>query len=50
MSKYIATQPHNLPLLVTTSTCTGSTYIVTGSNTGIGYEAAKHLVALGASK
>lgn len=44
------TQPINLPLLVTKETCAGSTYIVTGANVGLGYEAAKHLVALGSSK
>lgn len=40
----------NLPLLATTATCSGRTYIVTGANTGLGFEAAKHLVALKASK
>ncbi|TVY48308.1 Short chain dehydrogenase [Lachnellula occidentalis] len=43
-------QSANLPLCVTKETCTGGTYIVTGANTGLGYEAAKHLVSLGASK
>ncbi|KAK1750101.1 hypothetical protein QBC47DRAFT_439190 [Echria macrotheca] len=43
-------QPRNLPLLVTEATCAGKTYIVTGSNTGLGFEAAQHLVALGAAK
>lgn len=42
----IATQSHNLPLAVTEEICAGSTYIVTGSNAGLGFEAAKHLVAL----
>ena len=46
----IAHQPHSLPLLVTTETCSDATYIVTGANTGLGLEAAKHLVALGAAK
>lgn len=46
MSAAIATQPHNLPLAVTTEICAGSTYIVTGANVGLGLEAAKHLVAL----
>lgn len=45
-----ATQPHSLPLLATRETCSGGTYIVTGANTGLGFEAAKHLVALGSAK
>ncbi|KAH6668751.1 putative short chain dehydrogenase/ reductase [Halenospora varia] len=40
----------DLPLLATTTTCSGRTYIVTGANTGLGFETAKHLVALKASK
>ncbi|KAK1752609.1 hypothetical protein QBC47DRAFT_463160 [Echria macrotheca] len=40
----------NLPLLATKDDCTGRTYIVTGANTGLGFEAAKHLVALGSNK
>ncbi|KAL1873302.1 hypothetical protein Plec18167_006351 [Paecilomyces lecythidis] len=50
MSESLDSQPRNLPLLATPETCAGRTYIVTGSNTGLGYEAAKHLVALGAAK
>lgn len=50
MSARISTQPHNLPLLATTEKCSGGTFIVTGANSGLGYEAAKHLVALGAAK
>ncbi|KAF7554444.1 hypothetical protein G7Z17_g2912 [Cylindrodendrum hubeiense] len=50
MSADIATQRHDLPLLATTETCSGGTYIVTGANVGLGLEAAKHLVSLGASK
>lgn len=46
----MASQPHNLPLLATVEKCSGGTYIVTGANTGIGFEAAKHLVELGAAK
>ena len=45
-----AHQPHNLPLLATVQTCSGGTYIVTGANTGLGFETAKQLVALGAAK
>lgn len=43
-------QLRNLPLLATPETCSGRTYIVTGANTGLGFEAAKHLVALGSAK
>jgi len=43
-------QTRGLPLLVTRESCAGRTYIVTGANTGLGFEAAKHLVALGAAK
>jgi NAD(P)-dependent dehydrogenase (short-subunit alcohol dehydrogenase family) len=46
----MANQPHNLPLLATTETCSGGTYIVTGASGGIGFEVAKHLVTLGAAK
>ena len=44
------TQARNLPLLITPEKCSGGTYIVTGANTGLGFEAAKHLVAVGAAK
>lgn len=50
MSDEIATQPHNLPLLATEESTAGKTYIVTGANTGLGFEASKHLVSLGAKK
>lgn len=50
MADAIPTQPRGLPLFATTETCSGGTYIVTGANTGLGFEAAKHLVALGAAK
>ena len=50
MADATSTQRHNLPLLATTETCSGGTYIVTGANTGLGFEAAKHLVELGAAK
>lgn len=49
MSAEVATQPRNLPLLATPERCSGGTYIVTGANTGLGFEAAKHLVSLGAA-
>ncbi|KAH7137385.1 putative short chain dehydrogenase/ reductase [Dactylonectria estremocensis] len=50
MSADVPTQPRELPLLATAETCSGGTYIVTGANVGLGFEAAKHLVALGAVK
>lgn len=34
---------------MTAEIATGKTYIVTGANVGLGYEAAKHLVSLGAA-
>ncbi|KAK5654742.1 hypothetical protein OQA88_7067 [Cercophora sp. LCS_1] len=43
-------QARNLPLLATRETCAGRTYIVTGANSGLGFEASKHLVSLGAAK
>ncbi|GFF40260.1 short-chain dehydrogenase TIC 32, chloroplastic [Aspergillus udagawae] len=50
MASAVQTQCRNLPLLATTETCSGGTYIVTGANTGLGFEAAKHLVSLEAAK
>jgi NAD(P)-dependent dehydrogenase (short-subunit alcohol dehydrogenase family) len=46
----ISRQICDLPLSATTETCSGGTYIVTGAKTGLGFEAAKHLVALGAAR
>lgn len=50
MTSAVATQTRNLPLLVTPSLAAGRTYIVTGANTGLGFEASKHLATLGAGK
>ncbi|KFY90539.1 hypothetical protein V500_05143 [Pseudogymnoascus sp. VKM F-4518 (FW-2643)] len=50
MADATATQPHNLPLHISPEKCAGRTYIVTGANVGLGLEAAKHLVAVGAAK
>lgn len=50
MAAAIPTQRRGLPLCITIEACSGNTYIVTGANTGLGFEAAKHLVALGAAK
>ncbi|KAH6622687.1 hypothetical protein F5144DRAFT_336347 [Chaetomium tenue] len=50
MSDDVATQKRNLPLLATRALCAGKTYIVTGANVGLGFEAAKHLASLGAGR
>ncbi|KAL4739303.1 hypothetical protein BDV11DRAFT_205252 [Aspergillus similis] len=50
MSHEVPTQPRDLPILATTESTAGKTYIVTGANTGLGFEAAKHFVRLGAKK
>ncbi|OBT94465.1 hypothetical protein VE01_07240 [Pseudogymnoascus verrucosus] len=50
MADAVATQPHNLPLHISREKCAGKTYIVTGANVGLGLEASKHLVAVGAAK
>ncbi|KAL4933534.1 uncharacterized protein BDV17DRAFT_111583 [Aspergillus undulatus] len=50
MAEDVATQPHNLPFLATEENTGGKTFIVTGASTGLGFEAAKHLVRLGAKK
>lgn len=43
-------QTRDLPLKVTKELCAGRTYIVTGANVGLGLEAARHLVGVGAAK
>ncbi|KAI1383975.1 putative short-chain dehydrogenase/reductase family protein [Hypoxylon trugodes] len=48
--EFAAEQRLQLPLLVTPETCSGKTYIVTGANTGLGYETSKHLVNCRAKK
>lgn len=42
-------QVTDLPMAMTPELASGKTYIVTGSNGGLGYEAAKHLVSMGAA-
>ncbi|TDZ71962.1 Short chain dehydrogenase atnD [Colletotrichum trifolii] len=46
----IRAQYKNLPIATTRETCEGNTYIITGSNGGIGLEAVKHLVNVGAAR
>lgn len=46
----VSNQLKNLPIALTADDCKGKTYIVTGANGGLGYEAAKHLVRLEAAK
>lgn len=43
-------QYSNLPLLVTPESCAGKTFIVTGANSGLGFECANHLVRLGSHR
>jgi NAD(P)-dependent dehydrogenase (short-subunit alcohol dehydrogenase family) len=45
-----APDANKFPILVTKADTKDKTYIVTGSNQGLGLEAARHLVSLGASK
>jgi NAD(P)-dependent dehydrogenase (short-subunit alcohol dehydrogenase family) len=47
---YTRGQYKYLPLAPTPGTCKGATYIVTGSNVGLGLEATRHLSALGAAR
>ncbi|KAI4603903.1 hypothetical protein KJ359_000024 [Pestalotiopsis sp. 9143b] len=44
MLKLAAEQYQKLPILANESTCSGKTYIVTGGNSGLGLETARHLV------
>lgn len=43
-------QKRELPLNISKELCAGRTYIVTGANVGLGLEAARHLVGVGAAK
>ncbi|KAK1967328.1 short chain dehydrogenase [Colletotrichum sublineola] len=47
---FVRAQLRNLPIVPDRETCAGGTYIVTGSNAGIGFETVKHLISLGASR
>lgn len=44
-TEWVQSQGKDLPLLLKADQCTGKTFIVTGANTGIGYECARHLVS-----
>jgi hypothetical protein len=50
MLKVSVEQLMKVPMLVSESTCSGKTYVVTGSNTGLGLETARHLVEFAASR
>ncbi|KAI9688842.1 MAG: hypothetical protein M1822_001199 [Bathelium mastoideum] len=50
MLKLMAEQYRKLPILANSSTCSGKTYIVTGSNSGLGLETAKYLVEFSAAR
>ncbi|KAJ0339299.1 hypothetical protein COL922a_004563 [Colletotrichum nupharicola] len=45
MLRLTAEQYRKLPILVDESTCVGKTYVITGGNSGLGLETARHLVA-----
>lgn len=49
MLRLTAEQYRSLPILANESTCSGKTYIITGSNSGLGLETARHLVEFSAS-
>ncbi|PON21384.1 short-chain dehydrogenase [Trichoderma gamsii] len=49
-AELVPNQLKDLPIALTAEECRGKTYIVTGANGGLGYEATKHLVRLEAAK
>ncbi|KAI9168030.1 Short chain dehydrogenase FGM9 [Paramyrothecium foliicola] len=50
VSDFLNYQRQILPLKLHSEDCRGRTFIVTGSNTGLGYECTKHLVELEAAR
>ncbi|KAF6784158.1 short-chain dehydrogenase [Colletotrichum sojae] len=49
MLRLTAEQYRKLPILVDESACAGKTYVITGGNSGLGLETARHLVAASAA-
>ncbi|KAF6817369.1 hypothetical protein CPLU01_13615 [Colletotrichum plurivorum] len=49
MLRLTAEQYRKLPILGDESTCAGKTYVITGGNSGLGLETARHLVAASAA-
>ncbi|KAK6522975.1 hypothetical protein TWF281_002402 [Arthrobotrys megalospora] len=47
---FVTDQYTKLPIVPTKTTCAGKTFIVTGANTGLGFEATKHLVSFSPSR
>ncbi|KKY34288.1 putative short-chain dehydrogenase reductase family [Diaporthe ampelina] len=50
MLRLTAEQYRKLPILADESTCSGKTYIITGGNSGLGLETARHIVEFNASR
>jgi NAD(P)-dependent dehydrogenase (short-subunit alcohol dehydrogenase family) len=49
-ASFVTDQWTTLPIVATSKECKGKTYIITGANTGLGFECAKHLVGLSAER
>lgn len=50
MLRLTAEQYQKLPIVADASTCSGKTYVITGGNSGLGLETARHLVEFSASR
>ncbi|KAF3937510.1 hypothetical protein ABW19_dt0205209 [Dactylella cylindrospora] len=48
--QFVSDQYVSLPIVPTPEDCAGKTFIVTGANTGLGFECAKHLVRLSSKR